>query len=89
MTGKGRAYPKGYKIIFYDGSSCFLQTGKQTQGTEKLSHQTRPTGEENIETYASEIIDIKSMTNRLTAEQVLDKFYEYIGIRTCFSESFM
>ena len=87
--GKVELIPKGYKIIFYDGSSCFLQTGKQTQRTEKLSHQTRPTGEENIETYASEIIDIKAMTNRLTAEQVLDKFYEYIEIRTCFSESFM
>ena len=29
------------------------------------------------------------MSNRLTGEQVLDKLYEYIGIRTCFSESFM
>ena len=46
-------------------------------------------GEDNFVKCLTEIIDIKSKANRLTTQQVLNKIYEYVGIRSCFVLPFM
>ena len=84
-----RTHLKSYKIIFYDGKSFYLQTEKLTPEINKEFYDTRPISEDNIAKYTTKIIDIKSLINRLNAEQVLDKFYEYAGISVSVSESAM
>ena len=85
-TGGDRTHFRSYKIIFYDGKSFYLRTGMLAQGFEQSYNEMIQIREDNIAKCVAEIIDIKSMTNWLTAEQVLNKFYEYIGIISCFIE---